>query len=80
MAQTPDPAGLDRVSCPSAPVDVATLPTAASRYAAACEGGDGMACAIFAFHIDEEPALFPGHDPKALRARACSLGVAEVCE
>lgn len=70
---------LDRVSCPTTPVDAATLPTVAERFTAACEGGHGQACVVLADLAEEEQALLPGLDPAALRARACTLGVTDAC-
>lgn len=77
--ETPSPSALDRVACPTSPVDPATLPTAAARFTAACDGGDAKACMVFALLIEEDPSLFPDHDSKELRARACELGIDGMC-
>lgn len=74
-----DPAELDRVSCPAAPVDPASLPAATTRFTAACDAGAGLACALLADLADEEPTLVTGQDQAALRARACQLGVTAAC-
>jgi hypothetical protein len=75
----PPPSALERVSCPTGPVAPSTLPRAAERLAAACDGDDGLACASLAILGGDEPRLLGGRDAGALLARACQLGVRDAC-
>ena len=70
---------LDRVRCPSGAVDPSGLPSVQGRFGAACDAGQGAACATLADLVEQEPALLTGLDAAALRAKACTLGVAEAC-
>lgn len=75
----PSPSAFDRVGCPTARVDPAALPSAVARFTAACKAGDGHACAYQAILGESEPALLGGADRDTLLARACELGVKDVC-
>ncbi|HVV87301.1 MAG TPA: hypothetical protein VHE35_29875 [Kofleriaceae bacterium] len=79
LGAKPGPSDLRRVSCPSAGVDEASLPTVSARFGAACDGGAGLACALLADLADEEPELLPDVDGAGRRARACKLGYAAAC-
>lgn len=79
MDQERDLRVLDRVRCPATPVDPESMPTVPARFGAACDGGNGQACAVLADLAAEEPTLLPGIDAAALRAKACKLGVAGAC-
>ncbi len=79
MDQAPDLGVLDRVRCPTTPVDPASVPTVPARFGALCDGGNGQACAVLAALATEEPTLLPGLDAAALLAKACKLGVAAAC-
>lgn len=74
-----DPEGLERVACPTAPVDASTLPAVQARFGAACDGGDAQACALLLGLLDEEPALLQDVDAATVKTRACALGVPDTC-